>query len=160
LHHLSEFILSNDQQWKNWYDNPQLSSFPNPNGKQFSQLDRLLIIRLIRPDNLMIALREYVIEQFDLNNVQTNDTDFQGVNIVTLPSIPVKSIIPGEFLMNKTDFDHYLGDLLKGKGKKFREIDCEFMKTVSDLSDDNDLILLKNVHDPSFSSVIKQIRRK
>jgi hypothetical protein len=160
LHHLSEFILSSDQQWKNWYDSPQLSSLPNPNGQQFSQLDKLLIIRLIRPDNLMVSLREYVIEQFDLDNVQMNDIDFQGINIVTLPSIPVKSISPGEFLINKIDFDHRLQKLLSEKGKKVREIDCQFVKTIQDLNENNDIILLKNVHEPSFSAVIKQIRRK
>ncbi len=29
LHHLSEFIHSNDQQWNAWYQNPQLNPFPN-----------------------------------------------------------------------------------------------------------------------------------
>lgn len=108
----------------------------------------------------MISLRDYVIEQFDLNNIQMNDFDFQGVNIVTVPSIPVKSIIPGEFLMNKIDFDNYLENILKEKGKKLHEIDCQFNKQISDLTNDNELILLKNVHEQSFSSIIKQIRRK
>ncbi|CAF3468189.1 unnamed protein product, partial [Rotaria sp. Silwood2] len=48
LYHLSEFILSNDQLWKIWYDNPKLNTFPNLNDKQYSQLDKLLIIRLLR----------------------------------------------------------------------------------------------------------------
>lgn len=160
LHHLSEFILSNDQQWNNWYDNPQLNTLPNPNDQQYSQLEKLLIIRLIRPDYLMISLREYVIEQFDLNNIQMNDLDFQGVNIVTLPSIPVKSVIPGEFLMNKIDFDNHLENLLKEKGKKLREIDCQFSTQITDLTNDNELIFLKNVYEQSFSSIIKQINRK
>jgi hypothetical protein len=108
----------------------------------------------------MISLREYAIEQFDLNNIQINDIDFKGVNIVTVPCIPVKSITPGEFLMNKIDFDHHLENLLKEKGKKVREIDCQFGKQISDLNDGNDLIFLKNVHEQAFSSVIKQIRRK
>lgn len=108
----------------------------------------------------MISLRDYVIEQFDLNNIQMNDFDFQGVNIVTVPSIPVKSIIPGEFLMNKIDFDNYLENILKEKGKKLHEIDCQFNKQITDLTNDNELILLKNVHEQSFSSIIKQIRRK
>jgi hypothetical protein len=108
----------------------------------------------------MISLREYVIEQFDLNNIQNNEVDFKGVNIVTVPSIPVKSILPGEFLINKIDFDHYLENILKEKGKKLREIDCQFGKQINDLNDDNDLIVLRNVHEQSFSSVIKQIRRK
>jgi hypothetical protein len=109
----------------------------------------------------MISLREYVIEQFDLNNIQINDLDFKGVNIVTLPSIPVKSIIPGEFLINQTDFNDHLENIFKGKGKKTREIDCQFETPINDLTDNNsDLLVLKNVHDQSFSSVIKQIRRK
>jgi hypothetical protein len=160
LHHLSEFILANDTQWKSWYDNPQLTTFPNETAQQFSLLDKLLIIRLIHPDYLMISLREYVIEQFNLNNIEMNEIDFHGINIITLPSIPVKSIISGEFLINQIDFNHYLDDILKTKGKKIYQIDCQFVKTINDLSNDNDLIVLKNIPDQSFSSLIKQIRRK
>ncbi len=160
LHHLSEFILSNDQQWNIWYQNPQLNSFPNAKDQQFSSLDKLLIIRLLRPEHFMILLREYIIEQFDLNNLQITDFDFKGVNIITVPSIPVKSVIPGEFLINKIDFDKHLENLLKQKGKKIREIDCQFGIQIHDLTDDNELIFLKNVHEQSFSAIIKQIRRK
>ncbi|CAF1494409.1 unnamed protein product, partial [Adineta steineri] len=87
LHHLSESILENDQQWKTWYDNPQLNSFPNLNNQQFSQIEKLLIIRLLCPEHFINALAQYVVEQFDLNTIQINDFDFQGVNIITLPKI-------------------------------------------------------------------------
>jgi len=108
----------------------------------------------------MISFREYVIEQFDLNKIEITEINFQGVNIVTVPSIPVKSIIPGEFLINKIDVEEHLENLLKEKGKKIREIDCQYGKQINDLTDDNEIIFLKNIHEQSFSSVIKQIRRK
>ncbi|CAF1462344.1 unnamed protein product [Adineta steineri] len=41
LHHLSESVLKNDQQWKNWYDNPQLNSFSNLNNQQFSKIEKM-----------------------------------------------------------------------------------------------------------------------
>ncbi|CAF0744771.1 unnamed protein product [Adineta steineri] len=85
---------------------------------QFSQIEKLLINRLLRPEHLINALSQYVIEQFNLNTIQLNDVDFQGVNIMTLPNIPVKSRILGEFLINKFDFQQYLEDILKTKGKK------------------------------------------
>ncbi|CAF4346380.1 unnamed protein product, partial [Adineta steineri] len=53
LHHLSESILKNDQQWKTWYDNPQLNSVPNLNNQQFSQIEKLLIIRLLCPEHFI-----------------------------------------------------------------------------------------------------------
>jgi hypothetical protein len=108
----------------------------------------------------MILLREYVIEQFDLNNLQITDIDFKGVNIITVPVIPVKSMISGEFLINKIDFDKHLENILKEKGTKIREIDCQFGTQINDLTDDNNLIFLKNVQEQSFSAIIKQIRRK
>lgn len=160
LYHLSEFILSNDQQWKIWYENPNLNSLPNPNEKTFSQLDKLVIIRLLRPDYLMIALQEYIIEQFDLNNLQINDINFQGVNIINLPSIITKSTTQGEFLINKNDFDNYLENILKEKGKKIRQIDCKLIKTIDDINNDYDILFLKNVHQQTFSHTISQIRRK
>ncbi|CAF3502703.1 unnamed protein product [Rotaria socialis] len=160
LYHLSEFILLNDQQWKSWYDNPKLNSLPNPNDKQYSLLDKLLIIRLLHPDHLMISLQEYVIEQFDLNNLQINDIQFQGVNIINLPSISVKSSLPGEFLINKIDFDNYLENVLKETGKKIRQIDCQLIKTIDDINDEYEIIFFKNIHQKSFSRFIKQIRRQ
>ena len=102
----------------------------------------------------------YSIHRTHANLFLANDIDFQGVHIVSLPSIPVKSVIPGEFLINTIDFDHHLESLLKGKGKKLREIDCQFIQTISDLQDDEDLVYLKNVHQSSLNSLIKQIRRK
>jgi hypothetical protein len=108
----------------------------------------------------MILLREYVIEQFDLNNLQITDIDFKGVNIITVPVIPVKSVIPGEFLINKIDFDKDLENILKEKGKKIHEIDCQFGTQINDLTDDNQLILLKNIQVQSFAAIIKQIRRQ
>jgi hypothetical protein len=123
-------------------------------------LDKLLTVRLIHPEYFMILLREYVIEQFDLNNLQITDIDFKGVNIITVPVIPVKSMISGEFLINKIDFDKQLENILKEKGTKIREIDCQFGTQINDLTDDNNLIFLKNVQEQSFSAIIKQIRRK
>ncbi|CAF4106350.1 unnamed protein product, partial [Adineta steineri] len=159
LHHLSESILKNDQQWKTWYDNPQLNSFPNLNNQQFSQIEKLLIIRLLCPEHFIYALAQYVVDQFDLNTIQITDFDFQGVNIITLPNIPVKSRIPGEFLINNFDFHVYLEDILKTKGKKINQIDCQFTNIVYDLTD-NDIVYLKNVHQSSFATLIKQIRSK
>ena len=89
-----------------------------------------------------------------------NDLDFSGINIVNLPSIPVKSIIPGEFLVNKIDFNNYLENILKEKGKKVVVIDCQYDKKLPEIIDNNQLILIKNVHEQSFSNIIKQIRRK
>ncbi len=123
-------------------------------------MDKLLTVRLIHPEYFMILLREYVIEQFDLNNLQITDIDFKGVNIITVPVIPVKSMISGEFLINKIDFDKQLENILKEKGTKIREIDCQFGTQINDLTDDNNLIFLKNVQEQSFSAIIKQIRRK
>ncbi|CAF1291644.1 unnamed protein product [Adineta steineri] len=67
LHHLLESVLKNNQ--------------------QFSQIDILLIIRLLCLEHFINALSQYTIEQFDLNTVQINDYDFQGINIITLPNI-------------------------------------------------------------------------
>ncbi|CAF1148393.1 unnamed protein product [Adineta ricciae] len=161
LYHLSDIIQKNDQQWKTFYDNPSLNSVPTSNGKSFSQLDKLVIIRILRPDYFIVALRDYVIEQFDLNNLQNDENDFQGVHIVNLPLIPVKSITPGEFLVNQIDIDHYLGNHLKSKGKKVREIDCLFVNTIFDSGDECDLIYLKNIHQASIApTLIKRICRQ
>jgi hypothetical protein len=53
-----------------------------------------------------------------------------------------------------------LENILKEKGKKLREIDCQFGIQINDLTDDNQLILLKNVQDQSISATIKQIHRQ
>ncbi|CAF0980467.1 unnamed protein product [Adineta steineri] len=66
------------------------SNSNDENDQQISQTEKLLIIRLLPPEHFINALSHYVIEQFDLNTTQINDYDFQDVNIITLPNIPVK----------------------------------------------------------------------
>ena len=160
LYNLSEAILSNDQPWNDWYRNPRLNSIPNPKGQEYSPIERLLIVRLLHPNYFVNFLREYLIEQFNLNQTIINDYDFSGTNLVTIPSIPVKSIRPGEFLANQIDFNQVLENILLDNRRKVRQIDCQFVKEITDLNNDQDIVLLKNLSQEQFSSMIKQIRRK
>ena len=160
LYNLSETILANDQPWNNWYRNPHLNSIPNPKDQEYSPVERLLIVRLLHPNYFVNFLREYLIEQFNLNQIIMNEYDFSGINLVTIPSIPVKSIQPGEFLANQIDFNKTLENMLIDKRKKVRQIDCQLIKEIVDLNNDQDIILLKNLPQEKSSLMIKQIRRK
>ena len=156
LYHLSDLILSNDQTWNDWYKNPRFNSIPNPKDQQFSSIEKLLIVRLLHPNHFLNTLREYLIEEFHLNQILVNKFDFSGINIVTIPSIPVKSIHCGEFLVNEIDLNKHLEKIL---GEKVRSIDCQLINEIPSLTNDQQIILLKNISEEKFSSIIKQIRR-
>lgn len=109
----------------------------------------------------MFALNEYIIKEFDLNNLYLDDIHLNGINIINLPSIPTKSILPGEYLVNKIDFENLIEQFLEKKGKKVRQIDCQFLRqNIDDINSEQDILLFKNICQNSFSNFIKQIRRK
>ncbi|CAF4205843.1 unnamed protein product [Adineta steineri] len=91
LHHLLESILKNNQ--------------------QFSQIDILLISRLLCPEHFINALSQYVIEEFDLNTIQINDYNFQAkdqYDVVITKDALVDLIYLGAHL-------HHYDYLLEGK---------------------------------------------
>ena len=117
LHNLSDLILTNADQWKSWFLNPQLKTIPNEKDKQFNDLEKLLIIRLLKNDFFEQSLTEYVIEQFLFNY-------FQNQN------------------------------------KKIYLIDYELNPSIDDLTDQYNLIFIKNIQPSTIISFLKQIRRQ
>ena len=160
LSHLSEVFLSNEEAWKEWLDNPRLTTIPSNEKYPLSDLDKFVLLRLCRPDQLMIELKEYLVEYFHLNDLQTKDLQLKGIHMVNIPSIPLKSTEAGEYLVNSLDFDHSLVKIFQAKGRKVREIDCPTTETISETSDANDLIYFKHLPDHRFSPLIKHLRRK
>lgn len=160
LHNLSDLILTNADQWKSWFLNPQLKTIPNEKDKQFNDLEKLLIIRLLKNDFFEQSLTEYVIEQFHLDKSPMNESQFQGINFITIPLIPVKSTVWGEFLVNKIDFEQFLFNYFQNQNKKIYLIDYELNPSIDDLTDQYNLIFIKNIQPSTIISFLKQIRRQ
>lgn len=160
LSHLSELVLGNEADWQGWMDNPRLSTVPSTEKYPWSDLDRFVLLRLFRPDQLMFELREYLIVYFHLNDLQIKDFNRKGIHIVNIPSIPMKSVRPGEDLKNCLDFDRFLEESFQSKGKKVKQVDCQITETVPEITDPNELIYFKHLPDQRFSPLIKHLRRK
>ena len=62
LHHLCQWIIADDDKWREFYLHPQLNSLPRWQDRPVSSLDQLLIIRLLRPDRLLDALADYLVD--------------------------------------------------------------------------------------------------
>ena len=163
LFHLSDSILSNNEQWKICFEQIQFDSIPNPSERQYSILEKLLIIRILREEYFLQYLHEYLIERFNLNNLKIDEMNFRGVHIMNFPLNLNRSIKSDELLMSQYDFDEYFQMILsKDQGRKISRIDLRTMKNFDELNDENDLYLIENIIDrqTTFSNLIKQIHRK
>ena len=156
LHHLCQWIIADDDKWRQFYLHPQLNSLPRWQDRPVSSLDQLLIIRLLRPDRLLDALTDYLVDRFTLAKILSRPPSFDHVNIVTVPSLAAQCRCDGDYLINQIDFDRVLVDLVQRGGRRVRQIDCRLdqldKNKVTD-TERGDLIVWKNV---SHASPIKE----
>ena len=160
LHHLCQWMLSDEDKWREFYLHPQFNSLARWQDRPVSSLDQLLIIRLLRPDRLLDALTDYLIDRFTLATILSRPPSFDHVNIVTLPSLAVQCRYYGEYLINQIDFDRVLVDLVQRSGRRIRQIDCRLDQPVKEKEtemDKSELIVWKNVSRPSL---IKELIRE
>jgi hypothetical protein len=160
LHHLCQWMISDEDKWREFYLHPQLNSLSRWQDRPVSSLDRLLIIRLLRPDRLLDALTDYLVDRFTLAKILSRSPSFDHVNIVTLPSLAVQCKGYGDYLINQIDFDRVLVDLVQRGGRRVRQIDCRLEQLDHVKQTDtprSDLIVWKNV---SRASPIKELLRE
>lgn len=83
LHGLEKFqqsFVANISQWKAYYDlpNPQENAFPNPFEEENNTLKKLIILKCIRPDKIVAAVRIFVIHHMGEPFVEPPPFDLQG----------------------------------------------------------------------------------
>lgn len=164
LSHLSDLILSNENQWKSFYQSGKREEIPRIDQNEFSLLDQFVIIRLLRSDVFRSEMRKYLLEYFHLDQIELKDFQLKNLQIVTIPSIRLKSIDRDEYLLNQIDFDEFLNEKYLNSKGKICSIDCQLIDSIEEIPsidfDQFQMIFLKNVPNQSFGQLVKQIQRK
>ncbi|XP_054015460.1 dynein axonemal heavy chain 3-like [Hylaeus anthracinus] len=80
LEKLKESFQMRTSQWKTYYDlsNPQENSFPHPFEQETESLKKLVILRCIRPDKIVVAVRMFVIHHIGKFFVEPPTFDLQA----------------------------------------------------------------------------------
>ncbi len=62
---LSDDMTSNAEAWKVWYDDerPEAKSFPGEWQGKLNSFQKLLVVRVIRPDRIVYAIKDFIVEK-------------------------------------------------------------------------------------------------
>jgi dynein heavy chain len=80
LPNLKGFMTNFDPKWKDLYDSPapHESPFPKPWESQLKGLDRLVVLRCIRPDKIVPAVQNYITEKMGRSYIEPPTFDLAG----------------------------------------------------------------------------------
>ncbi|XP_078041170.1 dynein heavy chain 3, axonemal [Augochlora pura] len=80
LEMLKDSFQKNTHQWKTFYDlsNPQDNAFPQPFDQVTEGLIKLVILRCVRPDKIVAAVRSFIIHHMGQSFVEPPPFDLQG----------------------------------------------------------------------------------
>ncbi|CAF0871195.1 unnamed protein product, partial [Didymodactylos carnosus] len=178
LGQLSRVIMTNEiesKQWEEWYDEPQTKTIPNLkiNGEEkvLNEFEKLLLIRILRPDYYLLSLTDYVFKEFNLRemtiDIKLFNDEQKSCVIVNLPDMNVDASLNDKYdgyLTTKTHVNDVIEKFVQGKYKSVRVIDCPLLNiqtTAQKLpTSDNekqqqyDMIMLKNFDTSSLSNKI------
>ena len=95
---------------------PQSEALPAPWAERLSAFQRLAVLRCLRPDKLVPAVRDYVIEALGPRYVEPQEFELQPIYNDSLPSVPLIFLLsPGADPM---------ADLLRFSEEKGRRVEA------------------------------------
>ncbi|RLN81155.1 hypothetical protein BBO99_00003937 [Phytophthora kernoviae] len=154
LQKLTTFMRSDSEEWREWCDseNPELKPLPGQYKTSITPMQLLHLIRVLRPDRMIFALRSFLGETFGKQMVQQPPFDMEAAYQETSASTPMFFVLfPGvdptswvEGLGKKFDFTYERGNLINismGQGQE-ETADNVLMK----FSREGNWVILQNIH--------------
>ncbi|RLN78111.1 hypothetical protein BBJ28_00010518 [Nothophytophthora sp. Chile5] len=154
LQKLTTFLRSDSEEWREWCDadKPELKPPPGPYKTSLSPMQLLHLIRVLRPDRMLFALRSFLGDAFGNQMVQQPPFDMEAAYQETSASTPMFFVLfPGvdptswvETLGKKFDFTYERGNLVNismGQGQE-ETADNTLMK----FSREGNWVILQNIH--------------
>ncbi|RLN66715.1 hypothetical protein BBP00_00002023 [Phytophthora kernoviae] len=154
LQKLTTFMRSDSEEWREWCDseNPELKPLPGQYKTSITPMQLLHLIRVLRPDRMIFALRSFLGETFGKQMVQQPPFDMEAAYQETSASTPMFFVLfPGvdptswvEGLGKKFDFTYERGNLINismGQGQE-GTADNVLMK----FSREGNWVILQNIH--------------
>lgn len=91
-------LLKNGQEWKKWYDleAPEQSPIPNDYSNILSRYQQLLLMRVIRPDRVVNAIKNFIIDRMSDYYVKSPPLSFEKIYASSTNKTPIVFILsPG-----------------------------------------------------------------
>jgi hypothetical protein len=171
LDHFVIAIISNEKEWKAWYESPFKVPMPKvemevekTDKTEFVELNdfrKLILFKVLRPDAYIVLLNEYVIKSLELRITEPSWTFvFQNPLFKTVVvNMGSKSNISNTSSMSRIHKN--LFEIAKRNGQKITALNCNFL-TLNELSVEiknvsEGFVLLKNVH-LATADVIEHIK--
>ncbi|KAL4141307.1 hypothetical protein PRNP1_014428 [Phytophthora ramorum] len=154
LQKLTTFMRSDSEEWREWCDaeKPEVKPLPGQYKTSVTPVQLLHIVRVLRPDRMIFALRSYLSDTFGKQMIQQPPFDMEAAYQETSASTPMFFVLfPGvdptswvETLGKKFDFTYERGNLINismGQGQE-EYADSVLMK----FSREGNWVILQNIH--------------
>ncbi|KAL4164616.1 hypothetical protein KRP22_004480 [Phytophthora ramorum] len=154
LQKITTFMRSDSEEWREWCDaeKPEVKPLPGQYKTSVTPVQLLHIVRVLRPDRMIFALRSYLSDTFGKQMVQQPPFDMEAAYQETSASTPMFFVLfPGvdptswvETLGKKFDFTYERGNLINismGQGQE-EYADSVLMK----FSREGNWVILQNIH--------------
>ncbi|ETN24826.1 hypothetical protein PPTG_01014 [Phytophthora nicotianae INRA-310] len=154
LQKLTTFMRSDSDEWREWCDaeKPELKPLPGQYKTSITPIQLLHLVRVLRPDRMIFALRSFLSDTFGKQMVQQPPFDMEAAYQETSASTPMFFVLfPGvdptswvEALGKKFEFTYERGNLTNismGQGQE-EYADNVLMKS----SREGSWVILQNIH--------------
>lgn len=148
---LSDHMTTNEQKWRDWLMGamPHRTPLPAPWHEQLNSFQRMLVLKCLKEEKVLFAVKDYVVEQIGEHFVKSPPVlmaDIHGDSDPTTPIIFVLSVgaDPTGLLLNyakKVDYADRLSLISLGQGQGPRA-----MQMVYEACKTGDWVLLQNCH--------------
>lgn len=89
-------LTSKQSEWKKIYDSPDAHSLPFPEPfSSATQMQRLCILKVLRPDKIIAAVREFIIKELGSSYISPPPFDIHKSYADSVPTAPLIFILPG-----------------------------------------------------------------
>jgi len=91
-------LLKHGQEWKKWYDleAPEANPIPNDYSNSLSKYQQLLLMRVIRPDRVVNAIKNFIIDKMSDYYVKSPPLSFEKIYASSTNKTPIVFILsPG-----------------------------------------------------------------
>ena len=156
---LPESLTAREQEWKEILDSSEIykAKFPEP-FKDCSYMQRLCLLKILRPDKVILAVREFIAKEMSDKYVTPITFDINLSFNDSSPTTPLVFLLPG------TDPLNILTNLAESKSKALKTISLgqgqgiHAEKAIEDARKLGNWVLLQNCHlAPSWMSSLEKI---
>ena len=114
---LRESLRSHGLQWRSWYDDDAPEQHPSPMGSEFTHFEKLLLVRSVRDDRMLLGAQEYIAATIGQRFIDSRPLDLRAVEEEASCRCPIIAV-----LSQGSDPTGMINELARKKKKAVRSI--------------------------------------